>query len=63
MEEVFVGEEAELPNTIRREVRPSDEEEVRIHNRTYLTDAGARVAFEGRRGWGNHRRRLTMKTS
>ena len=35
MEDVFVGEEAELPKTIRCESKPS-EEEVRIHNRTHL---------------------------
>ena len=35
VEDVFVGEEAELPKMIRCETRPS-EEEVRTHNRTHL---------------------------
>ena len=35
VEDVFVGEEAELPKVIRGEDRPS-EEEVNIHSRTHL---------------------------
>ena len=35
MEDVFVGEEAELPKTMRFETRPR-EEEVRMHNQTHL---------------------------
>ena len=35
MEDVFVGEEAELPKVIKCDNRPS-EEEVRVHNRTHL---------------------------
>ena len=35
VEDVFVGEEAELPKVVKCDNRPS-EEEVRIHNRTHL---------------------------
>ena len=35
MEDVFVGEEAEVPKTIKCENSQS-EEEVKIHNKTYL---------------------------
>ena len=35
VEDVFVGEEAELPRAVRCEARPT-EEEVKLHNNTHL---------------------------
>ena len=50
MEDVFIGEEAELPMMIRCEDRPS-EEEVNIHNRTHLPyRSWCPTASEARRG-------------
>ena len=58
VEDVFVGEEAELPKMIRCEDRPS-EEEVKAHNRTHLPyRSWCPHCVRGKARRGNHRRRM-----
>ena len=58
VEDVFVGEEAELPKMIRCENRPS-EEEVKAHNRTHLPYRSWRPHCVRGKAWrGNRRRRM-----
>ena len=63
VEDVFVGEEAELPNTIRCEAKPS-EEEVTIHNITHLPYRSWCPHCErGKARRGNHRNRMRRMRS
>ena len=50
VEDVFVGEEAELPRMIRCEERPSEEEVKSTIERMCLIAAGAPTASEAKRG-------------
>ena len=58
VEDVFIGEEAELPKTIRRENRPS-EEEVKAHDRARLPYRSWRPhCVRGKARRANHRRNM-----